>query len=144
MSSLKQTQNFLKLREKSKKKYDISVFSLLPREIILQIVTLQKITEKKINYEYWKNLIPSPSIIYDEYEMYFRTTRDRLFGDQFAKKCIGLMKHENLKSMAKSYYFVRDSQWGDDYKVNIVQVQKCRVLNELNRKRKKNCIRGKK
>jgi len=60
------------------------------------------------------------------------------------EKCIGWMKHENLKSMAKSYYFVRDSQWGDDYKVNIVQVQKCRVLNELNRKRKKNCIRGKK
>lgn len=38
MTTLKQTQNFLKLREKSKKKYDISIFSLLPKEIIAKIM----------------------------------------------------------------------------------------------------------
>jgi len=62
MSSLKQTQNFLKLREKSKKKYDISIFSLLPKEIILQIICQAKKDHKydvwledlKSNILYWK------------------------------------------------------------------------------------------
>jgi len=63
MSSLKQTQNFLKLREKSKKKYDISVFSLLPRELIAKCM-LPAMWNQKKEYRRWLDDIRIDSEIY--------------------------------------------------------------------------------
>jgi len=63
MSSLKQTQNFLKLREKSKKKYDISVFSLLPRELIAKCMIPAMWRQKK-EYRRWLDDIRIDSEIY--------------------------------------------------------------------------------
>ena len=72
MTTLKQTQDFLKLREKSKKKYDISIFSLLPKELIAKCM-LPALWRYEKEYRQWLGDIRIDTEIFKDLGRY-RTT----------------------------------------------------------------------
>ena len=69
MTTLKQTQNFLKLREKSKKKYDISIFSLLPKELIAKCM-LTAMWQYQKDYRKWLDDVKLNSFIFKDLGRY--------------------------------------------------------------------------
>jgi len=102
MTTLKQTQNFLKLREKSKKKYDISIFSLLPKELIAKCM-LPAMWQYKKDYRRWLDDVKLNSYIFKDlgrysYRSYIADQSRRLIPENEKKtmmKC--LLQTELLK-----------------------------------------------
>ena len=71
MTTLKQTQNFLKIREKSKKTYDISIFSLLPKELVAKCM-LPAMWRYQKEYRKWLDDLKVDVVVFKDLGRYAR------------------------------------------------------------------------
>lgn len=118
MTTLKQTQNFLKLREKSKKKYDISIFSLLPRDIIAKCM-LPAMWRYQKEYRKWLDDLKVDALSFKDFGRYCRPygmpnitnlARSLSVSADQKKTMIKCLLHTELRKKRRRHPAIRDKK----------------------------------